>query len=166
MTFEDPCTDSDITIGAALLPSLEITHIVWDNDLSIALDSSYVSSAAETGSFTCPTIEYTLVCYDGSAYVDCDIIGDSGYSASYDFLKMSSWFSIDSDTFQVQTPIPVATQTLSYRGTNYLRILANHQGMTTYGQLDFTVILIDYCYNAIDAAVSVPTDYFTPNSYS
>ena len=35
--------------------------------------------------------------------------------------------------------------------------------MTTYGQLDFNVILVDYCY---DGGITVPTDYFTPTTMS
>ena len=88
----DPCNDSVITISSALLPSLDINHIIWDADLSITLDSSNVSSAAESDSFSCGTIEFTLECYDGSTYVDCDTVGDPGFSSNYDFMKASSWF--------------------------------------------------------------------------
>ena len=69
-----------ITISSDLLPSLDINHIVWDDDLSIALDSSNVTSTAETSSFSCGTIEFSLECYDvdSGAYVDCDTVGDNG----------------------------------------------------------------------------------------
>ena len=35
--------------------------------------------------------------------------------------------------------------------------------MTTYGELDFNVILVDYCY---DGGITVPVDYFTPTTMS